>query len=853
MATAILHHAAPASHCCPDCEPYPPLRNHWFLGKLVTPRDLTDEHRHIAQKLRLHHQRLHGTGIVCGLEIRPHENPQCQDRLVHLEPGSAIDCCGHDILVLERDCIDLEGFPAFRELRENPGEGPHRLRLCLRYRECPTEQVPVLFDECACDDSDCAPNRILESYAVELVVDPPEPEAPAALQPRLRWLATAAAPAAMAVALDEAGRLLLTLSSDAQALVYRTAFDGLAPQPPVQLQQEGQAVAADPARKLLLAAVAPATAGDPRELRVYDLAGSLAAPERMAKIPDSAGSPVLLRLLPATGEVVSLAVTGGKLALWKAGVPDQAPLRSLDLGGDATGLALGSGGTLAYTLRKGPDRIVEARLDGGTPETRDIALPAGFAPAALDAVLSTAPDLVAVVGSEAGKGQLRLMDPAGAGTALGGPVELAHPPTALAVSPGGRWGYVVQAEAGKSWLQPVNLHLLRAGRQPKAGTALELPGGVAGIAIGEGGRRLWLPYPGGVIVVEVDEADCGALLDSGDCPACVESDCLTLATIRGWRPGAKLLDGTGATGTPPAGVAWIDNADGRVVLASTQAIAAALRCLLEQGPGAGGAQGPPGQDGADGQDGQDGLGIDAVAATFVPCEQPGSAAIQQIGGQRTLVLQVPRGCDGKDGAPGGGLEEKLIRIGALSWTQRRRGRLVPIGPLPDGSEGLGLVIEFTGPVMVGFTDAPGRLPDEVDADHVFQVLARPREPQDRFLDCRCPLAGGRVFPAEVTGKDGDGVITGAKVLPGPAAPAAAYVLSREALDRFNGFERQELWAVLRGDFVREATGNPDDPQPGRAIDAEFVRGELPTGDRPSGSPFGIQGGTFESWFTVRQG
>src|SRR5690242_4048131 len=104
--TAIAH--------CPDCEPYPALRNHWFLGKLVTPRDLTDEYRYVAQKFRLHHQRLHGSGVVCGLEVRAHENPLCQDRLVYLDPGSAIDCCGHDILVLERDIIDLEGFPAFR-------------------------------------------------------------------------------------------------------------------------------------------------------------------------------------------------------------------------------------------------------------------------------------------------------------------------------------------------------------------------------------------------------------------------------------------------------------------------------------------------------------------------------------------------------------------------------------------------------------------------------------------------------------------------------------------------------------------------------------------------------------------
>ena len=83
---ASSHHDAIVH--CPECEPYPALRNHWFLGKLVTPRDLTDEHRYVAQKIRLHHQRLHGTGIVCGLEVREHDNQRCQDRLVYLTPGA---------------------------------------------------------------------------------------------------------------------------------------------------------------------------------------------------------------------------------------------------------------------------------------------------------------------------------------------------------------------------------------------------------------------------------------------------------------------------------------------------------------------------------------------------------------------------------------------------------------------------------------------------------------------------------------------------------------------------------------------------------------------------------------------
>ncbi|HEX7986975.1 MAG TPA: hypothetical protein VF616_25925, partial [Duganella sp.] len=163
------HSAAP----CPECEPHPLIKNNWFWGKCVVPRDLIDEQTYFEEALRLHHQRLHGTGIVCGLRVSQHPNPACRDRLLLLEPGSAIDCCGHHVLVIEQDVIDLNDFEGFRKLKESPGQLPHVLRLCLRYRECPTEEVPVLYDECACDETRCAPNRILQSYAVELEIDPP--------------------------------------------------------------------------------------------------------------------------------------------------------------------------------------------------------------------------------------------------------------------------------------------------------------------------------------------------------------------------------------------------------------------------------------------------------------------------------------------------------------------------------------------------------------------------------------------------------------------------------------------------------------------------------------------------------
>ena len=168
----MSQHADPAG-CCDDCKPRPLTRNHFFTGKLLVERDFTDEQWFFREKIRLHHQRLHGTGVVCGLEITQHPNANCQDRLVVLHPGSAIDCCGHDILVADKDVFDITTVPAVNALIRAKDTKTHVLQFCLHWRECPTEEVPVLYDECGCDDTQCTPNRILESFALEVKVDPP--------------------------------------------------------------------------------------------------------------------------------------------------------------------------------------------------------------------------------------------------------------------------------------------------------------------------------------------------------------------------------------------------------------------------------------------------------------------------------------------------------------------------------------------------------------------------------------------------------------------------------------------------------------------------------------------------------
>ena len=173
----------PAAMPCPACDFGPFTRNAYWTGKLMLARDFVDEQRYVIEKLRHHNQQLHGWGVVCGLKVVPHLSPACRDRFVCVEPGTAVDCCGHDIIVREKDCLDLFADPAVKALREKNDTNPHTLQLCIKYRECESEPIPVLYDECGCDDNKCAPNRVLESYELHVLVDPalatPPPAPPA--------------------------------------------------------------------------------------------------------------------------------------------------------------------------------------------------------------------------------------------------------------------------------------------------------------------------------------------------------------------------------------------------------------------------------------------------------------------------------------------------------------------------------------------------------------------------------------------------------------------------------------------------------------------------------------------------
>ncbi len=945
---------------CVSCEFGPFTRNHYFTGKLMLERDFSDETRFHMEKLRHHNQRLHGWGVVCGLQVVPHPDANCHDRFVIIEPGTGIDCCGHEIVVREPEMVELARLPAVAKLIQAGDTAAHALQICLRFRECPTEEIPVLYNDCGCDENRCAPNRILESFDVDAILDPP-PAPPSTQNPRLVRLAPLSPNHARRVAVTPQGDFIYALEEGKNVLyqvntqtfmVSSVGLNGIGLE--VAVAHDGKTV-------YVVTELPSRRATKPRQLVVFGTAG-LGQPVHELDIAGSGSGPITLAPTPDNRLLVLLAAAG-QVQIWgedlntAGGAPK--PVTVDFQAANLSGLAVDKAGGRAYTLDPANDAILVLDLTAGAAaqESPLKVLPAGSKPTTLAMVSSTGPDQLVVASQANHRLYLVGLSPANPVTDADA-VQLDHEAVAVAVTLGGQWAYVLERDsAGAGSIQVVNL----PGIPLRLGNLAAPPGAVGKdaqqIVLAPGASHVYVPFidtpdaagTGGIAVFAVEETACADLLrgDQAACPACDAPNCLVLATIMHYHVGDRAEAQTEPPADPAADagqhIARIDNRAGRRILPSTQRLAEAIECILKQGTGgAGGApgpQGPPGQPGlgidkvdatfldcvngvpaagsatiemvgaerhlvleipkgCDGAPGQD-VGIDRVDATFLDCVNgvpaTGSAAIQVIGGERHLVLQIPKGCDGAPGQPGpgidkvdatfldcvngvpstgsasiqvvgterhlvlqipkgcdgAGLELGLTQINALSWVHRGADQPLTTISRLDGSKPLGIVIGFSREVFVSLPGSPGKLPNEIDAEHVFQVLIPfPDEANKEFgLLCRCPVRG-QVVPVDLKlnpNPNNPELIIGATEISNPTAKGAAFIFDAgtNAGKLITSGAINDLWVILRGDFVIDRDE--------RAIDAEFVRGQLPTGDRPKGAKAGIQGGTFESWFRTKQG
>jgi DNA-binding beta-propeller fold protein YncE len=828
-----------SQHSCPACSYGPFTRNNYFTGKLLVERDFTDESRFHMEKLRHHEQLLHGWGVVCGLKVKPHPTEACRDRFVCIEPGFAVDCCGHDIIVREEECLDLFALPEIQALKTQSDTEEHKLQICVRFRECPTEEIPVLYDECGCDDTKCAPNRILESWELGVVLDPKD-EPPPFHTPRFEWGDSIAIAHAARVALHDATHRLYVATADSPSTIYQISTDNHATITSRTLDAEAVAIAVskDGSRLYVVSEpVAPDTLLQLHVLNTTEL-GLQDFNTTELELPNSAGSDVHLAVAP-NGILFALLAASGDLLRGPDDLDtnDSAdpPEKIVTVAANIKGLVISGNGESAFSV--GPANQIQQikGIQTASPTVSAITVAPIGSPTLIAVVSSTADDMLAVVEETGAKFHLISL---GVTPAVVGSVTLNHPPISLVVSPGGHWAYVLEQDGTDSFVQSVSIDRLQLHLPVTAGNAFQVGNDSQQLVLTSSGDHLYVPFIddlaqptlGGVAIIEISEDACSEVLwrHLNGCPHCDLPDCVVLATIENYNLGDRIEAQT----VPPADpqqdtadkIARIDNRTRRL-LPSTQALAELVDCLIEHGNGGTGTQGPPGPQGPKGDKGEKG----------------------------------DQGLKGDEGDPGPGLELGLVRIKALSWKHNTPSNILGVKML-NQSQVPGFVIGFTDKVHVRTQDQSGALVDLIDASHIFQVLVASDLEQNKELGmfCRCPIAGD-IVPVDYT--ETNGLITTANEVQDLDAPGIAFILDRsksrragEIISQIPPFDKppfNDIWIRLRGDFVLDTKD--------RAVDAEFVRAKLPTGDRPDpgGLPLdkqpGIQGGLFESWFTLLAG
>jgi hypothetical protein len=154
----------------------PTKRVNYTLGMVLGVDDFTQEFAYLSGRDQELARTLGGYGTVGGLRVTI-EAPQ-----VVVSPGVAISPSGQVIRVTPSQCADINKWLAVHTQdivarMFSPPAGAVNLYVVLRYRQCPTDMLPVPGEPCRTESESMAASRWTDNFQLELRLDPPpQPE-----------------------------------------------------------------------------------------------------------------------------------------------------------------------------------------------------------------------------------------------------------------------------------------------------------------------------------------------------------------------------------------------------------------------------------------------------------------------------------------------------------------------------------------------------------------------------------------------------------------------------------------------------------------------------------------------------
>jgi hypothetical protein len=153
--------------------PDPTKHVNYVQGMILGVDDFNQEFAYLTERDQWLARDLIGYGTVTGLAVTIEDSDK--GKRVAVSPGVAISPRGQLIRVAPRQCAILNDWLHHAEIKGNIPVGTKMLPafVVLCYRDCPTNDVPILGEPCRTEEESMAPSRIVDDFRLELRLQPP--------------------------------------------------------------------------------------------------------------------------------------------------------------------------------------------------------------------------------------------------------------------------------------------------------------------------------------------------------------------------------------------------------------------------------------------------------------------------------------------------------------------------------------------------------------------------------------------------------------------------------------------------------------------------------------------------------
>jgi hypothetical protein len=153
--------------------PDPTKHVNYVQGMILGVDDFNQEFAYLTERDQWLARDLIGYGTVTGLAVTIEDSDK--GKRVAVSTGVAISPRGQLIRVAPRQCAVLNDWLNHPKIKANIPAGTKMLPayVVLCYRDCPTDDVPILGEPCRTEEESMAPSRIVDDFRLELRLQPP--------------------------------------------------------------------------------------------------------------------------------------------------------------------------------------------------------------------------------------------------------------------------------------------------------------------------------------------------------------------------------------------------------------------------------------------------------------------------------------------------------------------------------------------------------------------------------------------------------------------------------------------------------------------------------------------------------